>query len=63
MQTALAKRRTVAEGIDPLQIETVYQMITDAERIMVYGCGREGLQIQGFAMRLHHLGKHSVYAG
>ena len=31
-------------------------MIVEAGRIMLYGCGREGLQIQGFAMRLHHLG-------
>jgi 6-phospho-3-hexuloisomerase len=57
MQSALAELRTVAEGIDPLQVETACQMIADAGRIMLYGCGREGLQIQGFAMRLHHLGK------
>ena len=57
MQTVLAELRTVAEGIDPLQVETACQMIADAGRIMLYGCGREGLQIQGFAMRLHHLGK------
>ena len=57
MQTVLAELRTVAEGIDPLQVETACKMIADAGRIMLYGCGREGLQIQGFAMRLHHLGK------
>ena len=57
MQTVLAELRTAAEGIDPLQVETACQMIADARRIMLYGCGREGLQIQGFAMRLHHLGK------
>ena len=27
-----------------------------AKRIAVYGCGREGLQMKGFAMRLFHLG-------
>ena len=52
MQTVLAELRTVAEGIDPLQVETACQMIADAGRIMLYGCGREGLQIKGFAMRL-----------
>jgi 6-phospho-3-hexuloisomerase len=30
--------------------------VTDARRIAVYGCGREGLQVKGLAMRLFHLG-------
>ena len=57
MQAALSELGKVAERIDPLQVETACQMIAEAGRIMLYGCGREGLQIQGFAMRLHHLGK------
>ena len=31
-------------------------MLSQAGRIAVYGCGREALQIKGFAMRLFHLG-------
>lgn len=31
--------------------------IIAAKRIAVYGCGREGLAIKGFAMRLFHLGR------
>ena len=31
-------------------------MLAGAGRIAVYGCGREALQIKGFAMRLFHLG-------
>jgi len=31
-------------------------MIAAAGRIAVYGVGREGLQLKGFAMRLFHLG-------
>jgi 6-phospho-3-hexuloisomerase len=32
--------------------------IVKARRIVVYGCGREGLQMRGFAMRLFHLGRN-----
>src|SRR5688572_10610098 len=31
-------------------------MLADARQIIVYGCGREALQMKGFAMRLFHLG-------
>ncbi|TIP59584.1 MAG: SIS domain-containing protein, partial [Mesorhizobium sp.] len=31
-------------------------MLASAGRIAVYGCGREALQVKGFAMRLYHLG-------
>ena len=31
-------------------------MLAGAGKIAVYGCGREALQIKGFAMRLFHLG-------
>jgi 6-phospho-3-hexuloisomerase len=32
------------------------EAIVAAKRIAVYGCGREGLQMKGLAMRLYHLG-------
>ena len=31
--------------------------IVAARRVVVFGCGREGLQMRGFAMRLFHLGR------
>ena len=31
-------------------------MLANARQIIVYGCGREALQMKGFAMRLFHLG-------
>jgi len=31
--------------------------ILAARRIVIFGCGREGLQMRGFAMRLFHLGR------
>ena len=57
MRGALAELREVVDRIELAQIDTACQMIVGAVRIMLYGCRREGLQIQGLAMRLHHLGK------
>ncbi len=33
------------------------EAVLGARRMAVYGCGREGLQLRGFAMRLFHLGR------
>jgi 6-phospho-3-hexuloisomerase len=54
--TALAELAEVASRIDPAAIESACATIARARRIVLYGCGREGLQLRGFAMRLHHLG-------
>ena len=42
--------------IDQGAIDQACRMLADARQIMVYGCGREALQMKGFAMRLFHLG-------
>ena len=42
--------------IDLAQMEALCIAIAKARRVVVYGCGREALQIRGFAMRLYHLG-------
>jgi 6-phospho-3-hexuloisomerase len=47
----------VADRLDPASVETACRMIAAAPAIVVYGCGRESLQLRGFAMRLHHLGR------
>jgi 6-phospho-3-hexuloisomerase len=44
--------RMADDAADPLM-----DAIVGARRMAVYGCGREGLQIRGFAMRLFHLGR------
>jgi 6-phospho-3-hexuloisomerase len=33
-----------------------FRQFFGAGKIVVYGCGREALQVKGFAMRLYHLG-------
>ncbi len=37
--------------------DALIEAIVGAKRIVVFGCGREGLQMRGFAMRLFHMGR------
>ncbi len=55
-RAALDELSAVFDCIDRDSIETACRHIIAARRIMLYGCGREGLHMQGFAMRLNHLG-------
>jgi 6-phospho-3-hexuloisomerase len=55
-QAALAELGAAAGGIDAGEVDTALSHIANAKRIVLYGCGREGLQVRGFAMRLYHLG-------
>lgn len=56
MRAALSELEAVANRIESAEVDRACTMIRAARRIMLYGCGREGLQMQGLAMRLHHLG-------
>ena len=55
-ETALAELARVTTAIDPAQMTAACAMIAAARKVVLHGCGREGLQMRGFAMRLHHLG-------
>ncbi|HEY1944657.1 MAG TPA: SIS domain-containing protein [Roseiarcus sp.] len=37
--------------------DALIEAIVAARNIVVFGCGREGLQMRGFAMRLFHMGR------
>ena len=54
--TALAELADAVARIDAAAIDAACATIAGAGRIVLCGCGREGLQLRGFAMRLHHLG-------
>lgn len=56
MQGALAELAAVAERLDAAAVEAVCARISSARRVMLYGCGREGLMMRALAMRLYHLG-------
>jgi 6-phospho-3-hexuloisomerase len=60
---ALAELAAAVSGIDPAAIEAASATIARARRIVLYGCGREGLQLRGLAMRLHHLGLRVAMQG
>ncbi len=60
---ACTELAAVADQLDETSVETACQMIATAEKIVLFGCGREGLQIQGLAMRLHHLGLSATMQG
>lgn len=53
---ALGELGAVLSRVDQGAIDQACRMLADARRIIVYGCGREALQMKGFAMRLFHLG-------
>jgi 6-phospho-3-hexuloisomerase len=53
---ALTELGSVFEGINDSDVDRACEMIGDAKKIVVFGGGRERLQIMGFAMRLYHMG-------
>ena len=53
---ALGEIGEVFHRIDDANVDGAIDMIVKARRIAIYGVGREGLQMKGFAMRLFHLG-------
>ncbi|MEV6152674.1 SIS domain-containing protein [Nonomuraea sp. NPDC052129] len=55
-RVALDELGAVLAKVDEESIDAACRLIADARTIGVYGCGREALQIEGFAMRLFHLG-------
>ncbi|RWN35908.1 MAG: SIS domain-containing protein [Mesorhizobium sp.] len=53
---ALGELGSVLARVDESRVDAACAMLAGANKIVVYGCGREALQIKGFAMRLYHLG-------
>lgn len=55
-ETALDELGGVLARVDESRIDAACKRLAGAGQIVVYGCGREALQVKGFAMRLYHLG-------
>lgn len=53
---ALAELAAVAEAMDEPALDAACARLGAARRVMLYGCGREGLMMRALAMRLYHLG-------
>ncbi len=55
-RTALNELAVVFDRVNDAEVDKALGMIAKAKRIVVFGGGRERLQIMGFAMRLYHMG-------
>ncbi|MEK1890397.1 MAG: SIS domain-containing protein [Phyllobacterium sp.] len=60
---ALEEMSAVFDRIDDRGVDAAVDVIAKAERVALYGVGREGLQVKGFAMRLFHLGIRASVVG
>lgn len=60
---ALADLEGVMDRIDDGAVDDAVRMIATARHVVVFGGGREGLQIRGFAMRLFHMGRDVAVVG
>ena len=54
---ALSDLAAVFAAMPENALEGLVEAIVAAKRIVVFGLGREGLQMRGFAMRLFHMGR------
>jgi 6-phospho-3-hexuloisomerase len=62
-RAALAELEAVLTAVPDDAAEPLIEAILSARRIAVYGAGRGGLVIKGFAMRLAHLGRDAHAIG
>ena len=53
---ALDELGSCLRGIDEANVGELVELIANSKRIVLYGCGREGLMMRALCMRLHHLG-------
>jgi len=60
---ALAELGGVFDRLDDAQVVAVVERLAVARRIVVFGAGRERLQIMGLAMRLGHMGLAASVVG
>jgi 6-phospho-3-hexuloisomerase len=60
---ALGDLSKVFDRLPPGAEDGLVEAIVAAKRIAIYGAGREGLQMDGFAMRLFHMGREVHLVG
>ena len=60
---ALADLSGVFAAMPEDALDGLIEEIVKARRIVVFGLGREGLQMRGFAMRLFHMGRNVAVWG
>ena len=60
---ALDELGAVFDRVDDEAVDAAVARIAAARSVVVFGGGREGLQIRGFAMRLFHMGRQVAVVG
>lgn len=60
---AVADLAAVIDRLPDDAADPLIAAILKARRIAVYGCGREGLAMRGFCMRLFHMGRDAHVVG
>ena len=63
LSSALRHVERMLSDVDQTSIDAACRMSAAADTVGVYGCGREGYQMRGLAMRLFHLGLNVGYIG
>ncbi len=63
LSIALAEVKAALSGIEQDDVDAACRIIASGQSIGLYGCGREGYQMRGFAMRLFHLEFNVGYLG
>ena len=53
---ALDELGTCLRGVDQTTLGQMVELIAKSRRVVLYGCGREGLMMRALCMRLYHLG-------
>ncbi len=59
----LAEIDRVLSAVEPQQVDGLLNAIVAANKVLIYGLGREGLVMKSFAMRLMHLGVPTAVVG
>ena len=62
-RSALDELAGVADRLNDAEVDRAVRMIAEGRQVVVFGAGREGLQIRGFAMRLFHMGRRVAVVG
>ena len=62
-EAALKDLEGVFKAMPADALDGLIEEIVAAKRIVVFGLGREGLQMRGFAMRLFHMGRNVAVWG
>jgi 6-phospho-3-hexuloisomerase len=60
---AVAELTDVINRIDAVQVNALIDLLAEANRVVVYGVGREGLMMKALTMRLFHMGLDAHVVG